>query len=335
MRNMRRVLTVGATFLLAAATGHLMQNGEAIGARLLGARHIPDSIGTLEVTKVESVANIVVPGPAAAGTRSYSPATPAMLPALPRRLVPEDNGIHRTIPAVDPQHDAFGQGCAAPALTLTPAPGAAIHIDLTAPCHTSAPVSLRHGGIGFGARTDAAGRFTATLPALAQYARVVADLPGGERVQAAITAPGLESVNRVAVSWQAAGDLQLNAYEYGAMFGGAGHVHPAAPRQTGTDLGGYLTALGDASLPVPLRVQIYTAPADMTDIHFALEAPVTTASCNRDLTATTVRALAGTPPDSTALSLSMPECGSPGEAVIMPLPNLPAVSASLSLASAD
>ena len=33
----RRIIMAGTTFFLAAATGHVMQNGDAIGAKLRGA----------------------------------------------------------------------------------------------------------------------------------------------------------------------------------------------------------------------------------------------------------------------------------------------------------
>ena len=61
MQIKRRAITVGTTFFLAAATGHVMQNGDAIGARLRGAPAPERPV----LASIESTAATIPAAPAA------------------------------------------------------------------------------------------------------------------------------------------------------------------------------------------------------------------------------------------------------------------------------
>ena len=70
MQIKRRAITVGTTFFLAAATGHVMQNGDAISARLLGADNPEQPV----LASVEMTAGVLASAPASA---PLPPAKPA------------------------------------------------------------------------------------------------------------------------------------------------------------------------------------------------------------------------------------------------------------------
>lgn len=324
---MRRVTLVSATFLLAAATGHMMQNGISLGGGSVDGAPDEASARTLGVSNVTSVANIV--GTDLPSMTLINLSDPATLPALPTRPIPPDTGIQHGSSAADARYDTFGRSCALPEMLLSTAPGAMVDMDLSAPCHPEKQILLHYGGISFNVMTDSTGRYMGVLPALSATTKVDAVLPGDEQISATIAVPGAETLNRIAISWRSAPGLGLNVFEYGADFGEVGHIHAAAPREPQTDLGGYMTSLGDPGLTQPMLAQIYTAPIGLTDVSFTLEVPVTEADCGQDITANSVRALGGATPEQVALSIAMPECDAVGDAIVMPLPDLP-----LSLASA-
>jgi hypothetical protein len=84
MQIRRRAITVGTTFFLAAATGHVMQNGETIGARLRGAgapeRPVLASIESTAATIPATAAASAAP----ASARADSAAAPKVAPSAPR-----------------------------------------------------------------------------------------------------------------------------------------------------------------------------------------------------------------------------------------------------------
>jgi len=77
----RRIITVVATVLFAFATGHVMQNGAAIGEQLWG----PADHG---VRRVQAAA----PKPDLPQIAPQHPIPGSILPGLPMRAIPSDSG---------------------------------------------------------------------------------------------------------------------------------------------------------------------------------------------------------------------------------------------------
>ncbi|WP_413848524.1 hypothetical protein [Albidovulum sp.] len=98
MQIKRRAITVGTTFFLAAATGHVMQNGETISARLRGAP-VPEKP---VLASVESTAATITPAavPAATGTvaATGAAAVPAEPAAAPAAAEPPATRIATSVP---------------------------------------------------------------------------------------------------------------------------------------------------------------------------------------------------------------------------------------------
>lgn len=72
MQIKRRAITVGTTFFLAAATGHVMQNSDAIGARLRGAPASEEPV----LASIESTAATIPAAPAVPEDTAAAPALP-------------------------------------------------------------------------------------------------------------------------------------------------------------------------------------------------------------------------------------------------------------------
>ncbi|MGD9916795.1 MAG: hypothetical protein AB7U46_02165 [Paenirhodobacter sp.] len=322
MKPLHKILMVSTTFMLAAATGHVMQNPEAFGIAARGNGQ-PGAVvgGDLGLENITPVANVEQPGKAVL-VSGLSIEGEAQLPQLPAMRAPQADPAIAALPAdTDPETPGFASDCAAPVLSLGAATQGAVRLDLDAPCAAGATVTIRHEGLALPVTLDATGGWHGLVPALAQEARFEADLPGGKTLAAIEEVNDLGTLNRVVLSWTGPAQLALNAFEYGSGYGGAGHVAPTTPRNADTPLGGWMTGFSGGSEQA--HVQVYTAPASLTDVHFDLEAAVDAQSCGQDLQADLRRLIGGKAEAPMALSIAMPDCDDAEGAVMMPLPDLP------------
>lgn len=286
----RNIAMVAATFLLAAATGQFMQNSAPAGGHLPGVPH-------------------VVAPEALAGLPTAQP-----VPALPARgpvavdLPGETSGPVVATPDLS---------CAAH-LALAPEPGAMLHLGLSAPCNADERVDIRSNGLEFTQATSPEGTLTLDMPAMADPAQVSVHFPSGAEVVARAPVPDLAAVRRVAVIWRGSAGFRLDALEFGAGAGSAGDVSADNPRGPGAD-GGFLTLLGDAGLPWPAQAQVYTVPRALDAggrVRVDVAAPVTQASCGRQIAGRMLRADGAAP---VQVTLAMPRCrvGIEGQSVAL------------------
>lgn len=324
----RRVLRGGATFLLALATGHLMQNGTAI-AELLGKGRDPVVASTQAAAPTAIVEGSVME----LSADTELPVADTSLPAIPElpsaegspliggsalaaRMVKVERGYSRLKSAADADYNAFGLTCADAALSLVPAPYGLVDVRLAAPCHPNERVTLALGGLTVTYATDAEGSLSVTVPALDQNTRIGAAFATGDSAAAVLNVPEATAIRRVAVGWAGVKGFGLNAYENAAAFGSAGHIRAEAPGAPGADDRGYMMLLGDAGVADPLLALVYTAPSDGSDARLEIEAQVTAATCARPLSGTAVM-LAGGTHSVSDVSLAMPGCDALGDLVVM------------------
>jgi len=300
MQNIRKLSIIAATFLLAAATGHVMQTVQGI-----------QTVSVAASKQAEAVAQMRVTGLTISST--------AALPALPMRPITADLAQPSLVPPVEPAVAGFDVSDCAPArLNLAVQSGALIAVALSAPCAARGTATLHLGALEFGAPLDASGNWSGLVPALGFENRLEARLPGNVRLAAQVTVPALASLNRMVLLWNGSAPVHLNAYEYGAKYGSAGHVYAGMPRTPDTPLGGYMMSYGGTG---PGRhFEIYTAPTDMRNIRFDLEAPVTASSCGRYLRASVVQVHAGKTLSPLPVTLSMPSCDQLDGSVTFDLP---------------
>lgn len=280
--------------------------------------------GTGDVTVGAAGVLVGAAGPARSGERSRLPSLPAIdatLPPTPVFLsVAEAPPRRPALPAPD-DLSAFGLPCGAE-IVAEPVPPASVRVRLSAPCMPNERVVFRHEGLVFATTTSALGLVDVTVPAMTRAARIEATLPD-DTVLSVITAVSeIGEYKRVALASSGRAILSINAFEFGAAQGEAGHVrfrpgaqHRASPAR------GHIVRLGDPDIPAPLQSEVYTFPAGQTLAHGSVrlhvEAEVTERTCGRPVEAAAIQTLSGGPPTHVALTLDMPGCDAVGDILVL------------------
>lgn len=332
MNRTRKLAIVFATVAVAAGSGHVMQSGRGAEAAVAAMGTVaPTSVQPLRgapaadpaATAPVALAEVAVPtvAPALAATVAAVPGAPppAAAPAVPplelAALTGPSGGSLPQPDAVPPV--VAGPRDCTPRLTLLPAPAAMIDVILSAPCDGDARVVIRHAGLALTGRTGPDGSLVLALPALAEVAAVTVSLPGGAVAEAALEVPALAAWDRVAVQWQAPDVFQLHAFEGGAAYGARGHVYAGAPQgETG-----FLTLLGEGAVDRPMLAEVYSLRRGALEegvVRVTVEAPITAATCGRDLLAELVEMRAGKPALAVELTLAAPDCAAAGDYLVMP-----------------
>jgi hypothetical protein len=350
MQIKRRILTVGTTFFLAAATGHVMQNGNAIGTRFFGGDAAKaEAVVVASADAQSDTARIDEASVTPLSGDTTMPAADADHPPLPQlpvasaqpltgggqlaaRMIKVEQGFVRAKSAADATYNAFGLTCGTTVLDVTTAAPALLMVDLTAPCHLNERLILQHAGIDVTLKTDAAGHVSATIPAMVRAGGVSVHFMTGEQAEAARVVPDIASVQRVAILSGGRSGFVLNVYENGASYAAAGHVRATAPRDPSTTEGGFMVTLGDASLDQPQMAQIYSAPVALQDRRIEVETQVTSDTCGKAATAEAVWMSGGEAKHDT-ISLTMPGCDTAGDLIVMDM--TPFLAASTQRAAAD
>ncbi|MGQ0565500.1 MAG: hypothetical protein ACT4OK_10560 [Gemmobacter sp.] len=319
--DIKRKITLGAaTLAVAFGAGHLVQSGksgktatevaDAAEARPtaitpLAASAEPDS-GPPPV----AVASVVARFPSASNPPPAAPLTDVPPP------VPVSTGpATATVPG-PVQPPAAAEQVDACRVTLDVSAGANGMLDLTllSPCQPSTRVVLRHGGLAVTGRTSGGGALFTALPAMEPLGEVSAMFPDGTIARGAAPVD-LSGVQRVAVQWMADDRFALNAFQGGAAFGAPGHVHAGAKGQADAATG-WMMPLGDASVDLPMLAEVYTWPVAPTEVAIDIEAPVTEATCDRELLGETLDSRAGTVTRSD-ITLAMPDCAAVGDFLVL------------------
>lgn len=313
MKMQRKAAMVAATLFLAAATGHVVQNG------------VPLAGGATTTAGLGGVPSGITPVVATVGSAASLPrlpATAAFLPTQPVALATRVSLSEPTAPA-PAAPDATLTACD-PILAVAAAPAAMLRAHLDAPCRANERVVIRHAGLVVTGRTDAEGALSLDLPAFATEAELTVVFTGGETVSATAAVPDLAEYHRVAVQWQGRDAFQLHALEFGASVGEPGHVSAAVPRAPGaaaTGSGGFLTELGDSDVALPMLAEVYSFPAGITardgTVRLQIEAVVTADTCNREMLAETLDLRGDARVLRTDLSLAMPACEAEGQFLVL------------------
>jgi hypothetical protein len=328
--EMKRKITLGAAALaVALGAGHLVQSGQfgALADReadagqakptgitpLRGAAGAEDAIAAAPPLAVPAAAVALPPSPAPASPASASVLAP--VPAAPPATTlasakPDLPSAARPAPQT-PAAD-LAEACSA---TLDVMPGANGMLDLTllAPCKPGTRVVLRHGGLAVTGRTSDGGALFTALPAMEAAGEVSALFPDGTVARGA-AAVDMGGIRRFAVQWMADDRFALNAYRDGAAFGEAGHVHAGSGKADPAQ--GWVMPLGDATVDLPMMAEVYTWPATPANIALDIEAPVTEATCNREMLAETVESQGGAITRSD-IALAMPDCAAVGDFLVL------------------
>jgi len=307
----RRLKTALATFLAAFAVAHLMQFGVTAGRTYSAPSGPPNGDGALAlaglVRSADPFADLpVLPfatgtmaplGPAAFGDRI--PAESIATPALARAL------------------NAYGMPCDR-ALSVQPEADAVLRLRLVATCDPQTRVEVEHAGLRFALVTDMFGVAETLVPALSERADLRVLLPDGGSLSGYAAVPEAGAFDRVAISSDGRSAVEIHAFEFGAGYGGPGHVHHGS---NPSEARGDVRRLGDVAADTPLIAEVYTFPSGESlasgTVRLHVEAEVTADNCGREVTANAVQSIPGGPPGVVALRLTMPGCEATGDILVL------------------
>lgn len=343
MSRKRSIIRAGAVLVVALAAGHLVQtmNAEkevaateaapptqveqvAAGAPPANLPGVPVAASLTAPAGGTSQAVAVVTEPKAEPAPAEEPkielaALPEDVPPATPPIVesPVDPAPVAEAPVVLPEAAADPAPKVAdctPTMTLSSAPQAMIRIDLSAACNADQRVVIRHAGLAVAEALDAQGKLSLDIPALKAAGEVSVLFADASILQDAVPMPEVEKLQRFAVQWMADDAFDLHVLEGGATYGEPGHVWAETPVSPN---GGFVVALGNPALDLPMMAQIYTWPADATvTVAPSVEAVVTETTCARELLGETILSVAG---DVTVkdLTLAMPECDALGDILVL------------------
>ncbi|MAN97689.1 MAG: hypothetical protein CMN16_01150, partial [Roseovarius sp.] len=200
---------------------------------------------------------------------------------------------------------------------------AMVEVTLSAPCQPNTGFTLHHNGMMFTAVTDNNGESTLSVPALTESAVFIAAFEDGQGAIATATVDTLALYDRYVVQWRGGTALHVHALEYGADFGGSGHVWAGAGRDMTRALkgeGGFLTSLGEPEMDQALRAEVYTFPTGAASrdgtVLLQVEAEVTDANCSRDFEAQSI-ATGANGLEVQDIVLAMPDCDGIGDFLVL------------------
>jgi len=322
MIDNRRILRAGATVVIAAGTGYLMQYGSALAARFTAPKPSVVTVGISD--------DPIQPPPVALALP-----TPPAEAILPPRLAPPVNE-QRLAAVLDPidltlQNDAtipslFSQTCDVN-LSALPAPGAMVRLTLDAPCYQNQRITVSHAGLEFADATANDGGYSVDVPALSTDGPFLVTFADGRSVRAQTLTLTLDGYERAAIMWDGAPALQIHAYEFGAGFDDPGHVWAGAPRDPEYGVraeGGFLVQLGNPDIFNPMLAEVYSFPYDRVPnggtVNLIVEAEMSARTCGQKITAKTFQLDGAGIISTSKLALDLPDCG--GESGFLVLKNL-------------
>ena len=318
MIDKHRAATVAITLAVAFGSGYLVQNGDAVAARFSGTPETAEPVSP-KLTRQEIKAaipplpdDISVPKLGAKKTMIHT-----------RRLAALDTGFDAPTLSDAQTPTPFDLACK-PRLTISPAPSAMINVSLSAPCDGNARITVSHATLSFTDATDGGGKFTISIPAILEDAKVSVRFEGGRVFESATTIPDLDGYSRSAIVWKGNPGLHIHALEFGAAYGDVGDVWAEAARSPDYGfkaLGGFLTVLGNPAVLNPELAEVYTFPADRMSndgvVRLVVEAEVTESTCSQAITGRTIEVGADGETREVALELQMPDCDATGGYLVL------------------
>ena len=353
MSQVRKLAVAGGTFSVALGIGFVMQNGDALAARMGGA--VPPTSDAIELPVMPAVAEAtvmpslpdMVPHAEVVEAEFTVPAD-LETPALPQVVVEiaagdgadvtaeeadafteivlapiDENFIGPLLPSQQRVQSMAATDCTA-SLSSLAMPAATVALSLSAPCAPNTGVTIHHQGMIFSVVTDAAGLANVTAPALSDTAVYIADIGGMEGAVSVVSVPDVAMYDRAVLQWQGEIGLEMHAREFGAGYEEEGHVWLAAARSAEAAMagdGGYMMQLGDARMDGAMMAQVYTYPSGNSRmsgaIDLTVEAEVTATNCGREIAAQTIQITQGAEPLARDLDMTLPGCDAVGEFLVL------------------
>ncbi|KMK65938.1 hypothetical protein [Puniceibacterium sp. IMCC21224] len=299
------------TLLCALGIGYVMQFGTSFG----------ESGPQTEASLAEPELSVTEIVPMSSAVTSDLSTQPLMQSGLIKLAA---TSINDALDTASPQGDmATELGCES-TMRADPAAGAMVALFISASCHGGERVTLHHNGLMFTQVMQPDGTLAVDVPALAEEAMFIAAFGNGDGAVASASVPSLPFYDRVAVQWKGNTGLQLHAREFGADYFTQGHIWQASAGDISRTIkgeSGFLTHLGQDTAPDALIAEVYSFPAgtarDHGTISLSVEAEVTQANCMSDVEAQTLELHTGDSLRVRDLTLSMPDCDTAGDFLLL------------------
>ncbi len=147
-------------------------------------------------------------------------------------------------------------------LTTLSMTNARMKLAVAAPCHPNSEATFSYSGLQFRQRLGDSGRLELTLPAFSEFSEIDLILVDGTHASIGAYVAGLQSIERVGISWRGKDDTFLHAYEgSGTREKHRWRFSPGSVSRSHMDGGGYMTLLGDPNLDNPQLAQVYSHPS--------------------------------------------------------------------------
>lgn len=209
-------------------------------------------------------------------------------------------------------------------MTATPAAGAMLSVELSAPCHGSERVTMHHNGLMFTTVMQPDGTLSVDIPALAEQALVIASFLDGGGAVALAEVSSVPFYDRVILQWRGDAGLQLHAREFDAEYFTEGHVWQGAAgdaSRAATGQGGFLTKLGAPDAPDALMAEVYSFPSGMTQasgtVALTVETEILASNCDSVVEAQTLEIRNGGELTSRELTIDVPGCDGVGDFLLL------------------
>lgn len=315
MSRKRNFLTAGGTLCCALGIGYFMQSGTPVEHRPVVTRP-----AGLQQTVLAPTGMPVAPEQAAFDISDIK--LTSSLPGLPIPKRPQQPSLesadHGKVPVMnlaDP-YEEQEQDCAIRANAAV-VPMARVALSVDAPCYRNQRVTIHHSGLMFTDMTDGSGMFEVTVPALSEQAVFIVAFPDGTGTVTQARVDDLMDYERVALQWGGVEGLQIHAREFGADYGEQGHIWSSDEAEGQ----GLVERLGQPGADAVHLAEIYTFPKAGHEqagvISLSIEAEVTAANCNHDITAQSLELRQDASLRTRDLTLSMPNCDATGDFLLL------------------
>ncbi|MDU8927868.1 hypothetical protein RXV86_10785 [Alisedimentitalea sp. MJ-SS2] len=202
--------------------------------------------------------------------------------------------------------------------------GALVKLSLNAPCMPNERVTMHHNGMMFTDTTDAAGKLSLEVPALATTAVFIASFSNGEGAVANVNMTSMDLFDRAVVQSSFVSSVALHALEFGAEYNDSGHIWANAKGEVADAAigsGGFMTLLGNPAVSNGAMAQVYTFPSGQSeqsgDVALSVEIEVTNANCGLEIEAQSLQVSKGGAPKVQVLDLTMPDCDAVGDFLVL------------------
>lgn len=330
MRYRKEIITTIGTLGCAMGIGFFMQQDSTTPAPadFSGATLANADASVLEVEDIIlTAAEVAEVGGAPVAPPAEEVVTLAAAPEF-IAPAPSEPPVIQTAAAVVDAPEPPLQAAPAPACDINasarPVAAAMVNLTMAASCLPNERVTVHHAGLLFNEVTDASGALDITVPAFASEAVFVVAFTNGEGAVAQTTVEELGDYDRVALQWKGETGFELHAREFGADYGSDGHVWSGEMRDISygvTGRGGFISRLGNESVPDGLLAEVYTYPTNASQtagrVYISAEAEVIAANCGTEIEAQTLQTSRGLDITTRDLTLSVPDCDAAGNFLVL------------------